>query len=203
MAFLRVTHGDREAEIRGARVYLRHPAMHDYAAWAELRALSRHHLIPWEPKWARDELTRSCYRRRLRQFQREMRDDHGYAYLIFNETDAQLVGGLNISNVRRGVAQAASLGYWIGLPQIGQGLMTDAVRATLRFAFGPLGLNRLEAACLPNNAASARVLKKVGFQREGRARRYLKINGEWQDHDLYALLHDDLSPAQRATDARA
>lgn len=203
MAFLRVTHGDREAEIRGAHVYLRHPAMHDYAAWAELRALSRHHLTPWEPKWARDELTRSCYRRRLRQFQREIRDDHGYAFLIFSEADALLVGGLNISNVRRGVAQAASLGYWIGLPHIGRGLMTDAVRATLRLAFGPLGLNRLEAACLPSNAASARVLEKIGFRREGRARRYLKINGEWQDHDLYALLHDDLPPAQRATDARA
>jgi ribosomal-protein-alanine N-acetyltransferase len=203
MAFLRATHGDREAEIRGAHVFLRHPGMHDYAAWAELRALSRHHLVPWEPKWARDELTRSCYRRRLRQFHREMRDDHGYAYLIFRETDAQLVGGLNISNVRRGVAQAASLGYWIGLPYVGQGLMTSSVHAALRFAFGPLGLNRLEAACLPTNAASARVLEKVGFRKEGRARRYLKINGEWRDHDLYALLHDDLPHAQRVSDAQA
>jgi ribosomal-protein-alanine N-acetyltransferase len=103
-----------------------------------------------------------------------------------------LVGGLNISNVRRGVAQAASVGYWIGLPFVGRGLMTDATEAAVRFAFGTLGLNRLEAACLPSNMASARVLEKTGFAKEGRARRYLKINDEWQDHDLYAMLQDDV-----------
>ncbi len=69
--------------------------------------------------------------------------------------------------------------------------MTEAVCAALRFAFGPLRLNRVEAACLPSNAASQRVLEKVGFAREGRARRYLRINGQWQDHDLFALLQDD------------
>jgi ribosomal-protein-alanine N-acetyltransferase len=192
MAFLRPSPNiDAEAEIRGARVYLRHPVMQDYAAWAELRALSRHHLTPWEPQWTRDELTRSSFRRRLRQFQRELRDDHGYAYLIFGDTDGTLLGGLNISNVRRGVAQAASLGYWMGAPFAGRGLMTEAVRATVAFSFSALRLNRLEAACLPSNAASARVLEKCGFAREGRARRYLKINGQWKDHDLFALLHDD------------
>ena len=69
--------------------------------------------------------------------------------------------------------------------------MTDAVRCIVPFAFGTLGLHRLEAACLPHNAASTRVLEKSGFRREGTARRYLKINDVWQDHDLYALLHDD------------
>jgi ribosomal-protein-alanine N-acetyltransferase len=69
--------------------------------------------------------------------------------------------------------------------------MTDAVRASLPFAFVTLGLHRLEAACLPHNHASARVLHKAGFKREGTARRYLKINGSWQDHDLFALLQDD------------
>jgi len=192
MAFLRpLPSVDAEAEIRGARVYLRHPVMQDYVAWAELRALSRQHLTPWEPQWARDELTRSAFRRRLRQFQRELRDDHGFAYLIFADTDSMLLGGLNISNVRRGVAQAASIGYWIGAPHVGRGLMTDALGAAVRFAFVKLGLNRLEAACLPSNLGSARVLENNGFKREGRARRYLRINGQWQDHDLFALLHDD------------
>jgi ribosomal-protein-alanine N-acetyltransferase len=195
MAFLKPSHSiDPDTEIRGARVYLRQPAMPDYPAWAELRALSRQHLAPWEPQWARDELTRSAFRRRLRQVQREARDDQGYAYFIFSEADASLLGGLNISNVRRGVAQTASLGYWMGAPHAGRGLMTDAVTAAVRFAFGTLRLNRLEAACLPNNQASARVLEKVGFQLEGRARRYLKIDGRWQDHDLFALLHDDPRP---------
>jgi ribosomal-protein-alanine N-acetyltransferase len=192
MAFLRPSLVvDPDTEIRGGRVFLRPPAMQDYPPWAELRALSRAHLTPWEPQWARDELARSNFRRRLRQYHREMRDDQGYAYLIFTDADAMLVGGLNISNVRRGVAQAASIGYWMGAPHAGRGLMTEAVRAAAAFAFGPLRLNRLEAACLPSNAASQRVLEKVGFAREGRARRYLKINGQWQDHDLFALLQDD------------
>jgi ribosomal-protein-alanine N-acetyltransferase len=192
MAFLRATSAiDAEAEIHGRDVFLRHPAMGDYSAWAELWAASRQHLTAWEPQWARDELTRSAYRRRLRQYQRELRDDQGYAFLIFRRSDPALVGGLSVSNVRRGVAQAASIGYWIGAPHVRHGYMNDAVKALLPFAFGTLGLHRLEAACLPRNVPSTRVLEKVGFKREGMARRYLKINGVWQDHDLFALLQDD------------
>jgi ribosomal-protein-alanine N-acetyltransferase len=166
--------------------------MGDYGAWAELRAMSRAHLTIWEPQWSRDELTRSAFRRRLRQYQRELREDQGYAFFILRASDATLIGGLSISNVRRGVAQAASIGYWIGAPHAGNGYMTDALRAVLPFTFATLALNRLEAACQPNNGPSRRVLEKVGFRREGLARRYLKINGAWQDHDLYALLHDDV-----------
>jgi len=191
MAFSRSVLPDADAEVRGREVYLRQPVMGDYVAWAELRALSRQHLTVWEPLWTRDELARSAFRRRLRQYQREMREDQGYAFLIFREADAALLGGLTISNVRRGVAQSASVGYWLGLPHVRRGYMTDAVRCIVPFAFGTLGLHRLEAACLPHNAASTRVLEKSGFRREGTARRYLKINDVWQDHDLYALLHDD------------
>jgi len=191
MAFSRSVLPDADAEVRGREVYLRQPVMGDYVAWAELRALSRQHLTVWEPLWTRDELARSAFRRRLRQYQREMREDQGYAFLIFREADAALIGGLTISNVRRGVAQSASVGYWLGLPHVRRGYMTDAVRCIVPFAFGTLGLHRLEAACLPHNTASTRVLEKSGFRREGTARRYLKINDVWQDHDLYALLHDD------------
>ena len=126
MAFSRSILPDVDAEVRGREVYLRQPAMGDYAAWAELRALSRQHLTVWEPLWTRDELSRSAFRRRLRQYQREMREDQGYAFLIFREADATLVGGLTISNVRRGVAQSASVGYWMGLPHVRRGHMTDA-----------------------------------------------------------------------------
>jgi [ribosomal protein S5]-alanine N-acetyltransferase len=191
MAFLRSSPVDPDLEIRGAGVYLRHPVMQDYSAWAELRAASRAHLTPWEPLWTRDELSRSNFRRRLRQYHREIREDVGYAYLVFREADSCLIGGLNVSNVRRGIAQAASIGYWTGAPFAGHGLMTDAVRTIVHHGFDTLRLHRLEAACLPSNVASQRVLEKAGFKREGLARRYLKINGEWQDHDLFALLSDD------------
>jgi ribosomal-protein-alanine N-acetyltransferase len=192
MAFLRSTSPiDADAEVYGRQVVLRFPVMADYAAWAELRALSRQHLTPWEPQWARDELARSAFRRRLRQYQREQKEDLGYAFLIFRQGDGELVGGLSISNVRRGVAQAAAVGYWIGATHTGRGYMTDALRAMVPYAFDTLGLHRLEAACLPHNDASSRVLLKAGFRREGMARRYLRINGVWQDHDLFAMLQDD------------
>lgn len=192
MAFLRSsTPHEAEAEIRGKGVWLRHPAMSNYAEWAELRAVSRQHLAPWEPTWARDELSRAAYRRRLRHYHRDLRDDAGYAYFIFREGDNALIGGLTIGNVRRGVTQAAAVGYWVGAPFARKGHMTAAVRCVLPFAFRHLHLHRLEAACLPHNAASIRVLEKTGFQREGLARRYLKIGGAWQDHLLFALLSDD------------
>jgi ribosomal-protein-alanine N-acetyltransferase len=115
MAFLRSTTGhDNAVTLRGRGVWLRAPLMGDYAPWAELRALSRDHLTPWEPVWQRDELSRSAFRRRVRYYQRESREDLGYAFLIFSDVGDQLIGGLTLSNVRRGVTQAAVLGDWLG-----------------------------------------------------------------------------------------
>lgn len=192
MAFLRSgIGGDWLPHVRVDGIHLRPPHMGDYAAWAELRALSRDHLTPWEPQWTRDELSRDAFRRRVRHYQRELREDLGYAFFLFRDLDDRLLGGITLSNVRRGVTQAAAVGYWIGKPFAGRGLMSKAVSGVVRFAFEELKLHRLEAACMPSNAASIRVLEKNGFQREGLARRYLKINGVWQDHLLYATLADD------------
>jgi [ribosomal protein S5]-alanine N-acetyltransferase len=172
-------------------VWLRAPLMGDYAPWAELRAMSRDHLTPWEPIWQRDELSRSAFRRRVRHYQRESREDLGYAFLIFSDVGDQLIGGLTMSNVRRGVTQAAVVGYWLGKPYVCRGYMTEAVRAAVGFGFETLHLHRLEAATMPNNAPSIRVLERNGFRREGFARRLLKINGVWEDHVLHALLCDE------------
>lgn len=192
MAFLRSSSGhDSALTLRGRSVWMRGPLMADYVAWAELRAMSRDHLTPWEPQWQRDELSRSAYRRRVRHYQREAREDLGYAFLIFSESDDQLIGGLTLSNVRRGVTQAGVLGYWIGKPFAGRGHMTEAVRAAVVFAFDTLHLHRLEAATMPGNVASIRVLEHNGFRREGFARQLLKINGLWEDHLLHGLLAGD------------
>lgn len=177
--------------IAGRRVFLRAPAMDDWAEWAELRARSRAFLTPWEPTWPEDSLGRDHYRRRLRQQAREWRSGEAYSLFVFTNEGRRLAGGINLSNVRRGVAQAASVGYWMGQPYAGQGLMTDALRASLPFVFDDLRLHRLEAACLPHNAASMRLLERVGFRREGLARGLVCINGRWQDHIVFALLAED------------
>jgi len=129
----------------------------------------------------------------LKRYAEDLRTDQAYPFFLFRRADSALVGGLTLANVRRGVAQAGSLGYWIGETFARQGLMTAAVNALIPFAFGTLRLHRLEAACIPNNTASVRLLEKTGFKREGFAREYLCINGVWQDHVLYALLRSDVS----------
>jgi len=172
-------------EIEGAGVVLRTPQMADYPEWAELREKSREFLVPWEPIWPADDLTRGAFRSRLRRYTRELREDLGYPFFIFAREGA-LVGGATLTNVRRGVAQSASLGYWIGARYARHGYMSAALAALLPFAHMTLRLRRVEAACLPHNAASKRLLEKLGFEHEGYAREYLCIAGRWQDHLLFA-----------------
>ncbi len=199
MAFLRsALPEDYLDAIRGQSLVLRPPAVADYEAWAELRALSRAHLTPWEPAWARDDLSRQMYRRRLRVYAKDVRDDMGYAFFISDIATDTLFGGITLSNVRRGSAQSASIGYWIGKPHAGQGRMKQAVRTLLPFAFKSLRLHRLEAACMPANVPSINVLETSGFRREGLARGYLKINGAWEDHILFGALAEDCGIAASA-----
>lgn len=196
MVFLRSVSAEAGPAIHGEGVFLRTPQMGDFPAWAALREESRAFLTPWEPTWPIDDLTRPAFRRRIRRYIQDIRDDTAYPFFIFTADNA-FAGGLTLSNVRRGVTQSCSLGYWVGAPYARRGLMTAAVAAVVPFVFEHLRLHRLEAACLPINAASIRLLEKSGFTREGFARRYLRINGVWQDHLLYAMLHDDPRPGAR------
>jgi ribosomal-protein-alanine N-acetyltransferase len=178
----------RATRLGGPLVYLRPPRHKDWRRWAELRAMSREFLAPWEPTWPFDGLTRRAFRRRVRQHVLERRERVGYAFFIFRSADDQLLGGVTVSDVQRGVAQSCSLGYWIGAPYAHQGFMTAALRLVLTYVFGTLGMHRATAACLPANRASQGLLRKLGFREEGYAREYLRINGVWQDHVLFALL---------------
>lgn len=189
MAFFRtINFSEPLPTIEGDGVTLRMPQMPDFEEWVALREASRDFLIPWEPTWPDDDLTRGAFRRRLKRYAEDLRTDQGYAFLIARNSDGALVGGLTLANIRRGVAQACSVGYWTGLPFVRQGNMTAAVRAIIPFAFASLRLHRIEAACIPSNDGSIRLLEKTGFAREGYAREYLCINGTWQDHLLFARL---------------
>ena len=176
--------------IRSEGLLLRAPRMDDYVDWAQLRQESRSFLAPWEPVWPVDDLTRQSFRRRMKRYHDDMIADLAYTLFIFEPTTGSLMGGMTLGNVRRGVSQSATLGYWMGQPFAGRGIMTKAVRVMKVFAFEKLGLRRIEAGCIPNNIASIRVLEANGFDREGYAREYLCIAGVWQDHFLYACLND-------------
>lgn len=177
--------------IRTPNLILRAPQATDYSAWAVLRMESRDFLTPWEPVWNEDDLTRSSFRLRVKRAAREIATDEAYSLFILDAQSETLLGGLTLGLVRRGVAQACTLGYWMGQRHSGKGHMTEAVRGALHFTFSDLALHRVEAACLPNNEPSRRLLERVGFRREGEARAYLRINGHWADHLLYGILSTD------------
>ena len=192
MSLFRLTRApETEPLIRGDGLYLRPAVSADFAAWAELRAQSRDFLKPWEPTWPDDDLTRAAFRRRLRRQVEDMTRDESFTFLIFDAATDALLGGLTIGGVRRGVAQTATLGYWMGARYAGRGRMTRAVAAATRYGFSTLRLHRIEAACLPENVASMTLLERNGFQREGFARAFLRIDGAWRDHVLYALLEHE------------
>ena len=181
-----------EPTIALSRLHLRPPVRNDWVQWAKIRSESKEFLIPWEPTWPSDALSKSAFRRRLSKYSEDWSNDRGYSFFIFTNEDKNLVGGITIANVRRGVAQMCSFGYWIGERFSRNGYMTEAVEGTALFAFDRLALHRIEAACLPSNKASQGVLKKAGFSYEGLARKYLKINGEWQDHMVFSLIREEL-----------
>ena len=180
-------------KLSGERIFLRPPKRRDALKWQKLRLASKSFLVPWEPAWDASSCSRRSYIRYFKNSNYLANMDRAYSFLIFNIKDKSLLGGINVGNVRRGVSQSASLGYWIGKKYSRSGYMKEALDILVPSLFLDLQLNRLEAATLDNNLASKSLLKKIGFKKEGKLRKYLKINGEWQDHVLYSLLEYDLT----------
>ncbi|MEL6435577.1 MAG: GNAT family protein [Pseudomonadota bacterium] len=178
-----------DAVIDGKRIFLRHATANDYPEWATLRRESRSHLERWEPRWHEQDLTRPAYRARLRRYTREIDAGTARPFLVCRHGDDAILGGITIGNIRRGVAQSAQLGYWLGQRFAGHGFMSEAVGLACTFGFSSLGLHRIEAACLPDNARSIAVLRRNGFEQEGVLRSYLKINGDWRDHILFSRIN--------------
>ena len=179
-------------KLTGERVFLRPPKRRDALKWQKLRMSSKSFLVPWEPSWDASSCTRRAYLRYFKNSNYLANMDRAYSFLIFKTDDKALLGGINIGNVRRGVSQSASLGYWIGEKHSRNGYMKEALKLLIPSLFIDLRLNRIEAATLEENIASKNLLKKIGFKKEGVLRKYLKINGAWRDHILYGLLENDL-----------
>ena len=181
----------RKVRIETERLTLRPPVLSDFRAWAALRRSSADFLIPWEPAWSPDHLARKGFSNRVYWAQRSIRDGSALPLFLFRREDATLLGAITLDNIRRGPAQAGTVGYWIGEDYARRGHMREAIEAVTHYAFERLDLSRLEAACLPENAASRGLLEKCGFKYEGVAQSYLQINGRWRTHVLYASIRAD------------
>jgi ribosomal-protein-alanine N-acetyltransferase len=183
---------DETPVLMGERVTLRAPRPSDYTAWRDLRRLSRDFLKPFEPRWTESDLNPRVFSARLKRGREEARAGTDYSFFVFTRPGGSevLVGGITLSNIRRRAAQFVNLGYWMGKPHAGQGLMTEAVGLIVPFCFETLGLHRIHAAFLPDNMASRRVLEKTGPRAEGFAATYLQIDGKWADHVLFGLTRE-------------
>jgi ribosomal-protein-alanine N-acetyltransferase len=159
----------------------------------ELLALlltNRAFLEPWNPRSAPGYYTLEGVLADIRDKRRQQEADGVYSLGICAREGGALLGRITLSRITRGPFQNAGMGYWLDEGHNGRGLMSEAVTAVLGYAFGPLGLHRVEAATLLHNAGSQRVLLKNGFVRIGVSPRYLQIDGRWQDHVLFAVTAD-------------
>ncbi|MBK5927488.1 GNAT family N-acetyltransferase [Rhodobaculum claviforme] len=181
----------RKVQIETERMMLRLPQHTDFRAWSELRRDSADFLIPWEPAWSEDHLGRAAFTNRVQWAARAEQQGTALPLFLMRVSDGALLGAITLDNIRRGPAQAGTLGYWVGAAHARQGYMREAIAGVVAYAFGPLDLSRIEAACLPENAPSRGLLERSGFKYEGVAQSYLQINGRWRNHVLYANLRFD------------
>ncbi|MFN4170469.1 MAG: GNAT family N-acetyltransferase [Pseudorhodobacter sp.] len=181
----------RKVKLESERMTLRLPQHADWRGWSDLRAESAAFLTPWEPVWSSDHLSRRSFTNRVYWAARAESQGTALPLFLIRRSDQVLIGAITLDNIRRGPAQAGTVGYWIGQPFARQGYMREALLAVVHHAFSVLDLSRVEAACLPENTASRGVLEKSGFKYEGVAQSYLQISGRWRNHVLYASLRHD------------
>ncbi|MFD0980258.1 MULTISPECIES: GNAT family N-acetyltransferase [Tropicimonas] len=183
--------GRKKVRIVTERMVLRPPMHGDFRAWSCLRRDSRAFLEKWEPLWAPDHLSRKAFTNRVYWAQRSLGAGTALPLFLVRRDDDALMGAITLDHIRRGPAQAGTFGYWIGEPFARRGYMREAITALTHHAFETLDLSRIEAACLPENAASRGCLEKCGFKYEGVAQSYLQIAGRWRNHVLYSNLRAD------------
>ena len=189
MTILRPFQSKKESMVLyGNKVFLRAPEFRDWREWSELRKFNMEYLKPWEPAWSPYELERGYFVKRVKFFDKLSNRDKAYSFLIFLNDKNKLIGEININNIQRGVVQSCSIGYWISENKMGLGYMRESISILKDFIFNDLKLHRIEAACLPRNLRSLRTLLKSEFEIEGHAKKYLKINGAWEDHILLSCI---------------
>lgn len=178
--------------------------MRDAAQWSKTRLADRAKLEPWEPttdvEWIRRQ-TISSWPWVCSGLRTEARKGRMLPFAI--ELDGEFCGQLTVGNVTHGALRSAWIGYWVASSAAGRGVATGALALGVDHCFGPVMLHRVEATVRPENAASRRVLAKVGFREEGLLQRYLDVDGAWRDHLLMAITVEEVRGSAASTLVRA
>jgi ribosomal-protein-alanine N-acetyltransferase len=181
------------ARLNHGPVGLRPPRLRDASTWSSLRVRNEAWLAPWEPtsteSWGARH-TIAAWPGLLSSVRRFARAGMLLPFVVTYE--GQFVGQLTVNNVVRGALRSAQIGYWIDQAHAGRGIITTAVALATDHCFGPVGLHRIQVDIRPENAASRRVVAKLGFREEGYLQRYLDIDGAWRDHISYALTVEEV-----------
>ena len=172
------------------RLLIRLPITHDYEAWVKLRRQSEKFLNQWEPEKNKEFYSKESFQTRVHWANKNFKLKKVLHLFLFLRSDGELIGGLTLDNIRYSPFNSGSLGYWLGEQHSNNGFMTEGLRAIFHYANRTLNVTRLEAATLPNNGASRRVLEKCEFKYEGVGQSYLQINGRWKNHVLYANINN-------------
>ena len=178
---------------------LRPPRTGDVTEIRRVLRANHEHLKPWNPApppgedpTSITEVANTVLRQR-----RDWKRGRGYVFMLADRAQpATFIGKIALSGVMRGAMYGAYLGYWMSASVQDRGLATEGLRAALDFAFGAAGLHRIQAAIMPRNPRSLRVIEKLGFRREGYAERYLQIAGTWEDHILFARTREEHVPLE-------
>ncbi|MGR3205556.1 GNAT family N-acetyltransferase [Bacillus glycinifermentans] len=174
---------------RGESIYIRPLTADDAEACLKLQTDNRGFFERFSMERAADFYTLEGQKKRLQTFWEQMQQDEDYYFGIFLQTDDALIGTINLFQVLRGSLQSAFIGYFLDEKHNGKGYTTEAVKLMVDYAFNDLKLHRIEAGVMPHNLGSIRVLEKAGFHKEGLARKNVKINGKWEDHQVLAIIN--------------
>ncbi|WP_421383787.1 GNAT family N-acetyltransferase [Bacillus salacetis] len=180
--------------LAGERIYLRPFEAGDAEVLLRLIKRNRNFWGKTEPEWQAGYYTFDGQLQNIRFFQEGIQKGLFYTFGIFNKKTHQLMGIINLYDIKGGPYQCGVVGYAIDRAQNGKGLATESLKLILSFAFDSLKLNRVSAEVMPRNNPSIRVLEKAGFQKEGFKKNNILIQGEWESHLQYGILKKDWAP---------
>lgn len=161
----------------------------DFELLAKYESDNRSHLSPWEPTRLADYFSLEETKKRVESNLKSFQLGSSISLVAFDKSKSEIIGLCSFSNIVRGAFQACNLGYSISEKKQGTGLMFEMLQASIQYVFAEYNLHRIMANYIPSNVRSGKLLDKLGFQKEGLARSYLKIAGSWQDHVLTSKIN--------------
>jgi ribosomal-protein-alanine N-acetyltransferase len=183
--------GLQEPKIDTENCILRIPGVEDALEMLEFNIINRQYLKPWEPNKDPKYFTEEHWINSINEIRNNFLQDKSCCFNLYLRHNNKLIGTVNYSNFIRGAFHSCFLGFKIAEYEQGKGLMSEAIRASIKYVFGTLNLHRISANYMPHNHASAKVLEKIGFIKEGIAENYLRINGKWETHILTSLVNPE------------